>query len=305
MLYCSCSLRGYSCYSVTYINDYSSIVNRLRPFNLEYGDLSYYYQQYSRVAGSLFVSKTNSKSYYADLQPELLVNFQSLCVGSDVSTDRFLLYDSNRVKIVYDTCLKEFNSVSSSSAKLFEYTIYGSIKYIDYTNTTNSGNDPSPISECYGSNRYVLIIKLLPENYDSAFDDGKGVKRLTCSDRIIRVATSNIPLVEDEDDSYDDYEHLMFSDFVVQNNTSPFKFSSVSRNTLKGATGEKPSILHHCYIDSETGVTKIPVNFVLLEQFSIRPDGFVTITNVSSIIYYGYVAVSVDVEHILHCFITR
>ena len=308
ILYCGTSRFGISCYTLEHVPPDRQLTEgddgwmRLYTDDDEklYSSL-FSYQSYSRKAGRLLVSDARPNAYYFQLSNITNVNYQSLCRKN--IQDRFLVYDSSKVRILSDKCMEE---TKNSSVILYQYSLSGPLMYIDYSNTTNEYNDASPIKNCYGARNYVLIIKFLNINNNTKFDAGGGIQRLTCENAIISVRSKHTYYVYgSDDDQYGDHNHLIFNSFSPQQNyeNSTTKYTGISTTSVPSDTNRTVD-LRYCYVEDGRVNKRLAKEFINSDQFSIRADNRVIIQDVSSLVYFGFISTFVNHDiYVLHCFI--
>lgn len=311
-------------YTVRYLHHHSP-TGHLRYYDDDYDNNDGNFLPFS--SGLLFVSRRDDSSYFATLTDKY-VNFQSLCSdapAADSTTTtthphRFLVYDSSKVRILYDSCMRELDDYYNSGGgdddtdtttirrrPFYQHAVLGGIRYVDYSNNSEPNEDPTPpppplLTRCYGVGNYVLLIRLLkPKPTD--FEAGESVFRLKCDDTHPILQTGDLPVLRSVARVYADHVHTQFVQFDRREGEgdSPGRYFARSAGPVRYITAASRPVLHYCYVD---GSTKVP--FILREQFG-REGDYVTLSDLSPMVYLSYVAISEDsreVIHPLHCFFT-
>ena len=180
---------------------------------------------------------------------------------------KFLVFNSKKIQIIQDSCLKGLQSLKVHS-------IYSSIKYIDYSSINCD------------SNKYVLVIKNIERIENFKIDLGNDIKQLSCSSFSLMLYSKNIEINIAKpklNSNYANYLHIRFNAFKLIKRYSPLKeYSSTSTFPLLFGTSFK---FHYCFIKGY-----VKVYGLYQKNFRLRTDRFIQISNIPAIVYFKYIA---------------
>lgn len=213
----------------------------------------------SRGDDSYFV-KLNSKGF----------NFNSVCLDLN---SKFVIYDSSKIRIAYDSCK---NTADSDYAT-------------ELTNDTNHYKVVRYTNFCFAYQLIVEVLQTPPPTHPTNLETGGNYFVYYCKTVKKSVSSGLIPVLNRDALDREHLIHITFEIFTrVSSSGSLAKFTSISENHISNLNHHTDKYLQHTYKYCYTR-NKVVVPYLTRGQFSILDSSKVRISNVPSVIYYGFV----------------